>query len=110
MQDKEGSISISSGISISTASEQFSITSADTSSSNASGSFWLNSGNSVNGGSDNVLIGICVWSFSVGGSVMVEVGSGDNGTDGCDDEHRCIIRWRWKIIEFKLGPSSFSSG
>ena len=52
----------------------------DAGSSNVSGSLWLNSRDSANGDSVNVLMGTCVWSSSAGGSVTVEVDSEDNGT------------------------------
>jgi len=42
----------------------------------------LNSGDSANGDSGNVLMRICVWSSSAGGSAIVEVDSGDSGTCG----------------------------
>ena len=40
----------------------------------------MNSEDSANGDSSNVLTRICVWSSSVGGSVMTKVDSGDGRT------------------------------
>ena len=38
----------------------------DAGSSNLSGPLWLNSGDSANGDSDNVLMRVYTWSFSAG--------------------------------------------
>ena len=54
----------------------------DAGSSNASESLWLNSGDSANGDSGNVLMRTCVWSSSAGGFVTVKVDSEDNGAGG----------------------------
>ena len=76
------SVGVSSGISGFTSSGSVVMSNADTGSSNVSGSLWLNSGDSANGDSGNVLMRICVWSFNIVGSDMVEVDSRDNGTCG----------------------------
>ena len=80
--DKKGSVSISSGISSSKSSGSVTISNTDAGSSNLCKSLWLKSGDSENGDSGNDLMRTCAWSSSAGGSVMVEVDSGNNGTSG----------------------------
>ena len=76
------SVGVSSGISGFTSSGSVVMSNADTGSSNVSGSLWLNSGDSANGDSGNVLMRTCVWSSSAGGSVTVKVDFEDNGAGG----------------------------
>ena len=54
----------------------------DAGSSNVCESLWLKNGDSESDDSDNDLMRTCVWSSSTGGSIMVEVNSGNNGTSG----------------------------
>ena len=54
----------------------------DDGSSNVSKLLWLNSGDSANDDSGNVLMRTCVWSSSAGGSVTVKVDFEDNGAGG----------------------------
>ena len=74
-------VSVSSGISGFISSGSVVMSNADTGSSNVSGSLWFNSGDSANGDSGNLFMRICVWSSSAGESTIVEVDSGDSGTD-----------------------------
>ena len=76
------SVSVSSGISGFTSSGSVAMSNADAGSSNVSGLLWLNSGDSTNSDSGNVLMRICVWSSSAGGFTMVRIDSGDSGTCG----------------------------
>ena len=80
--DKEGSVSIWSGISSSTSSRSAAMSNTDAGTSNVYESLWLKSEDSENGDSGNDLTRTRVWLSSAGGSVMVEVDSGDNGTGG----------------------------
>ena len=85
--------------------------SVDTGSSGVSGSLILNSRDLVNDDNTSNLMRTGVSSSSFAGHVIVEVGSGENGTGGLMIMNIDVLSDSdWELLSWIVGLSSFSSG